>query len=33
MTFFNIFAKSVLLAYAKKIKFHCAKHTKIIKKF
>lgn len=33
MTFFNIFAKSVLLAYYKKLKNCCANHTKMIKKF
>ena len=32
MTFFNIFVKSVLLAYDKKLNFHCTKRTKMIKK-
>lgn len=32
MTFFNIFVKSVLLAYNKKLNFHCTKRTKMIKK-
>lgn len=33
MTFFNIFVKSVLLAYNKKLNFHCTKRTKMIKNF
>lgn len=33
MTFFNIFVKSVLLAYYKKLKNCCANHTKMIKNF
>lgn len=32
MTFFNIFVKSVLLAYYKKLKNRCANHTKVTKK-
>lgn len=32
MTFFNIFVKSVLLAYDEKLNFHCTKRTKMIKK-
>lgn len=32
MTFFNRFGKSVLLAYDKKLKIHCIKRTKMIKK-
>ena len=33
MTFFNRFAKSVLLAYYKKLKNRCANYTKMIKNF
>lgn len=32
MTFFNIFVKSVLLAYYKKLKNRCTNHTKMTKK-